>query len=776
MFYSDKRKWLRPGKRYLIGRYQAAAEHPTGLKIVHKTVSRQHLEVAVGLVRGEDSSQGQTRSQITIRCLKTKFGTTVNGDAVPEGDHDLVGDEHEIALGKAPYHLKIVWQPVALSFSFGSKEFKRGKDPLKEVRKRLDNTDIVCALEYLKGQTTHVVAGKRNTAKGLQALVNGRYMVHSTFVDALVYCTTPENLDEPESFCPLELDFDQQWPDALQYLPPRSKEPNERPSEDFAPNIHRAIIFEGYTFVFCDQVQFDTLHAPISDGGGKTLHFAVEPGVTEAADLLRYVKSAAGEKGLGEFEDGSEGKGVVIVKLIADKQPQWAEQFVKTVSLATGQRMIEQNEFLEAILSNNAGILRRPLSVEDEPGSRDAPQSLTQPSPPEETQTSIKMDSSPANLRERRARRAAAKKFKGFDDEVEDAPVSIPQASGQDMQSQAPPSGPLAPRKYGFHDDMDDEDTTKPITDETQLSPAGQSKKRPAPEEEDDDMIDAILPAAAALKRRRIEERENGNERDPSPVSALSTQPTSKAKRPKKEIDIKDVVRKRREAEEEAARRDEESLQDIMQGMNVEQMKSLAVVEEMEVPSRSRQHPRRSATGEHSDRWDDRWNGRKNFKKFRRQGDRNQARRGQAVIVPLEEVKKKGYGIGEDYWLDTTSTSRKKRKDAERTGQAESRPLSSSKSQQPAEQIQDVLPEPVIEGENSEIINIDAPRQTRHSDHSGPNNLDPYSQSGTGPSVSTTSAGVQPSAVSAKRPRRAIQEQSESDSEDDMKFRFKRRR
>lgn len=733
------------------------------------------MQIIVGPVKDDRSSQGQTRSQVTIKCLETKFGTTVNGQSVHPGDHNLVGDDHDITLGKSPFHLRIVWQPVVLSFSFGSKEFKRGKDPLKEVRNRLENTDIVCALDYLKNKTTHVVAGKRNTAKGLQALVNGRYMVHSTYVDALVYCTTPENLDEPESFCPLELEFDQQWPDALQYLPPRSKEPNERPIEDFAPNPRRSEIFEGYTFVFCDQVQFDALHAPIADGGGKALHYTVEPGVTEAPDLIRYVKSIAGEKGLGEFEDGSEGKGVVIVKLIADKDPDWAERFVKTVSLATGQRMIEQNEFLEAILVNDASILRRPLPVEEESGSRVDSQSLQQPTQPEEAQKSIKTELSPANLRERRARRAAAKKFRGFDDEVDDNPVPTPRAFGRDTQSQAQASSAASTRKYGFTDNTKEDDARKPNTNETQRSQTTQSRKRPTPEEDEEDMIDAILPAAAALKRRRIEEGEDENRHSTTVEPSFDTRNQGKAKKPKKEIDIKDLVRKRREAEEEAARRDEESLQETMQGMDVEQMKNLAVVEEMELPDRSRQKTQSHINGNHNDRWDDKWNGRKNFKKFRRQGQGNQVRRGQTVIVPLEEVKKKGYGIGEEYWLDSESTAKRRPKDKGRVSQVRSQQLSSSKSQE-SEMIQDVPSELVIGGESSEVINVDAPRQTRHADHSGTNDTGTISQRSATTRSDPTGASVQVGATSTKRPRRVLLEQSDSDSEDDMKFRFKRRR
>lgn len=246
---------------------------------------------------------------------------------------------------------------------------KGGNDPLIAIRNRLEDLDIKTILPYLIDKTTHVVSSKRNTAKGLQALINAKYIVAEPFIDALVYVTTPANLDEPESLSPLEMDFDGNWPNELDYLPAKSKEPNERPPEYFAPNTGRINIFEGYTFVFCDEVQFDTLQAPVLNGGGKALHFPLKPGKTSAEELIRYVKNVAGEKSLGEFEDGSEGKGVVLVRFRGKKENQhWAVELGDQLAVALNQRMIEQSEFMDAILTNNAGMLRRPLPEADEQG------------------------------------------------------------------------------------------------------------------------------------------------------------------------------------------------------------------------------------------------------------------------------------------------------------------------------------------------------------------------------------------------------------------------
>ena len=185
-----------------------------------------------------------------------------------------------------------------------------------------------------------------------------------------MYTTTPENLDEPESLSPLEEDFDGNWPNALDHLPAKSKEPNERPAEFFTPNPERINIFDGYTFIFCDQLQYETLQAPVLNGGGKALHFALDPGKTSAEELVRYVKNVAGEKSLGEFEDGSAGRGVVLIRFRGKKEFQdWAMDLGDQLAVALDQRMIEQSEFMDAILTNNPSMLRRQLQEEDEQGT-----------------------------------------------------------------------------------------------------------------------------------------------------------------------------------------------------------------------------------------------------------------------------------------------------------------------------------------------------------------------------------------------------------------------
>jgi len=299
------------------------------------------------------------------------------------------------------------------------------------------------------------------------------------------------------------------------------------------------------------------------------------------------------------------------------------------------------------------------------------------------------------------------------------------------------------------------------------------SRKRPSPSddvEDDDAMVDSLLPAAAAMKRRRIEIEKNNASQGISNATSFGQSAkesnAEKKRKPKKEVNIQEVVRERREAEEEAARRDEESLQQTLDGMDVDQMKNLALVEEMEVRRHTERPTRPDA---HDNRWEERWNGRKNFKKFRRRGEPNQPRRGQSVIVPLEEVKKKDFGIGDEYWLESDK-HKKKRKEKERQGsgqgvsQSQSQPFTTVRSQ-------------VVEEDEDDagmLQMIDAPRTTRLAEKRA------ATQQSTG--QSQVASGKRPATAvlakgaSAKRQRTFAAPESDSDSEDELKFRFKKKR
>src|SRR5579862_7197888 len=179
------------------------------------------------------------------------------------------------------------------------------------------------------------------------------------------------------------------------------------------------------------------------------------------------------------------------------------------------------------------------------------------------------------------------------------------------------------------------------------------SRKRRSPPSEDEDHDDAlnkILPAAAAMKKRRIAIGEDshyhmGIQDKTDRMKEPPAPQRSKGRKPKKEINVLEAAREHREAEEDVARRDQEALEAPVDGMEIEQMKNLALVEDMEVTRHPNRHSRVQAYGESGNRWDERWNGRKNFKRFRRRevGDGGQVRRGGGVIIGLEEVRKKDF-------------------------------------------------------------------------------------------------------------------------------------
>ncbi len=302
------------------------------------------------------------------------------------------------------------------------------------------------------------------------------------------------------------------------------------------------------------------------------------------------------------------------------------------------------------------------------------------------------------------------------------------------------------------------------------VSQAPNSRKRPAPSpdiDDDEEMVDKLLPAAAAMKRRRLEEERSGISSEHSFETSQATPKPEKAQKPKKEINIKDLVRERREAEEEAARQEEENLRDTLDGMTVGEMSSLVKFEEMKL--RADRPQRRESNGQDNDRWDERWNGRKNFKRFRKLGDGTQSRRGQSVIVPLEEVRRKDQGIGEVYWVEDAGT-KKKRKEKERTtqSQSQSQPNTMARSQATA----DVPSELAIDGDLPETIDVDAPRVTRGQERT--------QQTDESSIRSQVVNGKRPAAsqgrgIPAKKQKTFAVQDSDSDSEDELKFRFRKK-
>lgn len=285
--------------------------------------------------------------------------------------YDEASREH--AADRATHHASISWQPVVLSFSFTKSELRH--DPWAHIRQKLEPIDVKFLAEYDYTNTTHVVSKKRNTSKVLQALINGKYIVHDAFMEAVLEAATPQPNDNGAEMSALEMDFDGNWPDAMQYLPPRIDAPgNDQPDEIFRPDERRREILDGYTFIFYEEKRYEDLFPAITSAKGKALLNKAVPGETDIDDFIRYVKEIAGEKGLGEFEDGSEGKGVVVVRYLPppdDEHGDWFLAFYNQVALRLDHRPVEPRDFLPAILEVEPAQLRRPLEfdpTQPEPG------------------------------------------------------------------------------------------------------------------------------------------------------------------------------------------------------------------------------------------------------------------------------------------------------------------------------------------------------------------------------------------------------------------------
>lgn len=579
----------------------------------------------------------------------------------------------------------ITWHPVVLSFSFSEKEL--AADPWAAIRQRLEPFDVKYIAEYDHVNTTHVVSKRRNTSKVLQALITGRHIVVEGFVQAIVEAATPKagGVNGVPSSA-LEMDFDANWPDATRYLPPKADAPGaDRPDEVFAPDERRRNVFDGYTFIFYEKRRFEELHPAITNGKGKALLSEVQPSLTSTDEFIRYVKGIAGEKGLGEFEDGSEGKGVVVVRYTpspGQENADWYLSFYSQVALRLDHRPVEPRDFLPAILDVDPGQLRRPLEFDSTPREQGTrllfcinPQmsdpTLTLAGHPQEHEVnsesrglSVDIDEAPERevveawppqptKTRRRDRRAPKSRFKGFDTGID-----------EDDEESDPASrlGAGAEISQGTF-------TTQPEKTPVVVDPP--QRKRPLPEP-DRDIMEDIVPTAAAIKRRRLEAGEENNPPGDHTTLPVREERDHKQQHPQqrgtgrgkaaiggkkgkktaqREEDLLDLAIQYREEEEATAHAERERLaRELRDGdIDYEAIRRLTIVEAMDI--RRPQERRTREQDIQEGRWDPRWNGRKNFKKFCKQGEAA-GRPQQRMIMSLEPARVKVHGISNDYWLE----------------------------------------------------------------------------------------------------------------------------
>ena len=336
------------------------------------------------------------------------------------------------------------------------------------------------------------------------------------------------------------------------------------------------------------------------------------------------------------------------------------------------------------------------------------------------------------------------------------------------------------------------------VSPEMEAEPSDQaSNKRKAPPiEEEEDEMELIAPAAASLKRRRLADdlarRQRGESTPPPPAPSSPKSTTAKpaAKKRKKEVDVLELARQQREKAEELARAERESLQEPLEGMDIAAIRNLAIIEEMPVVRKDKS-AKASAYGEHGGRWDDRWNGRRNFKKFRHKGREGGVLRSR-VIVPLEEAKKREFGIGEEYWVEERDVSRgrKKGKAKERDTQiqggtqSQGRKSTNQSSKQRAEEGEEspslfVLQDPqaeIISDEDDDTSLPDIPTEaSRAKSHTQTQKLaDKTSAVKNVPAKAGNKRVGQTTLTKGGAVKKARVEDSD-DSEDELRFKFRKR-
>lgn len=713
----------------------------------------------------------------------------------------------------------ISWFPVVLSFSFTSNQLRA--NPFTRLRQSLEQLDIKLLSDYDVQLTTHVVSKKRNTPKGLQALINAKYIVNDGFVDAIVDAAAPETPDDGVATSSLEQDFDANWPDPMRFLPPPGEEPVPRQPEAFAPNPAREELFDGYTFIFYEEKQYDSLLAPITNGRGKALLNVAVAGETQIDDFIRFVKGVAGEKGLGEFEDGSEGKGVVVVKWMpsSEENADWFANFFKSISLRLDHRLIDQKDFLDAILSNDASGLRRPLEFESPPATSQVEQTppATEQQPMEIDPVEEQAPQPRGPVTRRRGRGPVTRRFRGFaialgdeDGADETPPATVTDDGGATRRNIESPGEGLFVSQDAPGPEPEYNIPADQPKQRSQQSQRLQRKRPASPLTEPGDMMDNLAPTAAQMKRRRIAAGE-----EPVPRREASVPPvekpiiTQKSPKTKKEVDVLEMARQHREEAEKRAKMEREELEAEPGDLDLAEIRRLHIEEPM--PLREAPQVRTREQDVADGRWDPAWNGRKNFKKFRQRGA-VQGRAVEKIIVALEEVKSKAFGLGDDYWLeDSVSHQRLRKSDDRSQSRSESNKQATSNTTQESRRAQKHVEnlQPVdssedeggnVEGVNEEedddddddddvvIISNSRTRTTRSSANTTQSQSQLRSGRATqssmlGKSLPARRTGKRPAAAApptekpAKKAKGPPLDQSDDESDDDdLRFRFTRRR
>ncbi|KAF2765663.1 hypothetical protein EJ03DRAFT_330743 [Teratosphaeria nubilosa] len=707
----NRRIWLRPGSTHVLGRTSGRPENGVVHRYINnKSVSRKHLTIQVADAPKSDSGLVQKRTELRLTD-DSKVGTKVDDQTITKETKVLGGsardrkNEYEVRLGRYETVFKFEWVDVVLTCNQLKKKKASGSDTLEGKRSQLEGSDVKVVSEWLGRESTHAVSKKKNTPTVLQALLQAKWVVGYGFVDALANAVMRPT---PETNCLLEEDFDSHWPKEADYgVPPKDGEEDTGAAMMLLPRVERSELFADYTFVFLKQDQFDNLMPAITSGGGKAVLCEAQAGQTD--EVIAYVRELAGKKGDSAYRlsQHTGGGGIVIVR---SNQEHGRNEINAPIEVGLDQRAIEQSELMEVVLTLDTSLLTRRLpersqsmqpevnedddpissgtlrsqrsqirpqqviddAPEDPPAESQPPRSA-QPEPERDPDPEPELEAEqerpveqpaeqqPTTKKQPRWKRQPFKStFEGFGDF--DVSQFAP-APTQQSEMEPPVEDSVEASQAQSEQSMDVDGTSQAVNGMQRST-----RKRPAPSQEPEDAEEEAADylqgrGQEALKRRKTEAAKAGVSsfsRVAVEADKATQEKAAREKRRKeKKIDVKAELAKRREEEEERRRKDEGALKE-MHGIDPSELKNLAKIETFDIPVR--EHAPSQAAGQGSDRWDPKWDGRKNFKKFRPKGQRANvnvpgvtgARR---VIVTLEEVPRRGHGLGDEYWLETEAES-----------------------------------------------------------------------------------------------------------------------
>ena len=641
----------------------------------------------------------------------------------------------------------------------------KDKKLFREKCELLEPLDIKVIDKFDSKETTHVVSNKRNTPQTLQALVHAKYVVDDSVLKELEYVTTEDNLDEPESMSRLELDFDGSWPDPLKFLPAANREPVPRSETYFKPDGARRNVFNGYTFIIFDKKQYDSLQPAIVGGGGRAKLHELKLGKSTSTDIVRIMKN---EFEAAESRMEGSGYGVLHVRLnIADPAYEdWAIQIQTESVTDMRQGLVEQNEFLDAILTKDArGLVKkidisadsatgttvnivsgwyrviyeneadhrtgRTRSPNESRGSSIAQQRsqtrlhhrTSEPSshgPTEQAQDSATMNinslaqtrapqiqeeeqATAATGRSRRIRGTTARAFQGFvDDPFEPETPSVEHVALQEDEKTSTPEP--QPRSM-------DVDELSAIGDEDIIFRSPRKRPLPPDLESGEDINAKLYPAQAAAKKRKIEAAETIQHDATIVPQQEPVEKDKKVMKANREINYEAPIRNLREKQEVVKDEDLEPMHNQLGKMTFAEKQSLAKIQEFEVKPRNHKlnKPEIKDT-----RWNEEWNGRKNFKGFVKRGQSATPRNGPRVIIATEPIRVES---ATEQYLASKQTEPERRN--EKSKEEAIDPIAESEISQEftdANTHQEEVPAELLNDGGPEVIDVDAPRTTRGMD------------------------------------------------------------